>query len=80
MRHHTETGRRSHLFTTTTIGLLRTNSLMWGMILPGKSIASHTNRIRECFLKGIFSIISFGTEVAMIFLSTFPLKRNYTHK
>lgn len=53
---------------------------MWGMILPGKSIASHTNRIRECFLKGIFSIISFGTEVAMIFLSTFPLKRNYIHE
>ena len=47
-------------------------------MLPGRSMASHTKRIRECFLNGILPMISFGTDAGISFLSTFPLYRNYS--
>lgn len=43
----------------------------------GRSMTSHTYRISECFLNGIWLMISFGAETGMDSFSTFPLYRNY---
>lgn len=44
----------------------------------GRSMMSHTYRINECFLNGIWLIISFGAETGMDSFSTFPLYRSYS--